>query len=54
MTRAAYHYAIRHVRKNESDIVKQRFADASKVNRSRDFWTEVQRMKSNGSNSFML
>ena len=50
-TRAAYHYAIRHVKKNESDIVKQRIADASMVNRSRDFWTEVQRMKSNGSNS---
>ena len=49
-TRAAYHYTIRHVRKNEAEIVRQRFADALMDNRSRDFWTEVQRLKSNGNN----
>ena len=27
-TRAAYHYAVRYIKKNNSDIVKQRFASA--------------------------
>ena len=44
-TRAAYHYAIRFVRKNEEQIVKQRFADTILANHNRDFWSEVHRMK---------
>ena len=44
-TRAAYHYSIRFVRKNEAAIVKQRFAESVLSSRSRDFWTEVKRMK---------
>ena len=45
-TRAAYHYAIRRVKKNETEIVRERFADMILQNKSRDFWSEVQRMKS--------
>ena len=44
-TRASYHYAIRHVRKCEQQIVNDRFAEAIVGNRSRDFWNEVKRMK---------
>jgi hypothetical protein len=45
-TRAAYHYAVRYVKKNNSDIVRQRFArqrfaSAIVENRNRDFWHEV-------------
>ena len=45
-TRAAYHYAIRRVKKNETEIVREHFADMILQNKSRDFWSEVQRMKS--------
>jgi len=38
-------------KKNEADLVKKRFAEAVVENRSRDFWAEVQRMRSNGGNS---
>jgi len=50
-TRAAYHYAIKFVKRNEAELIKQRFVEAISANHSRDFWTEVNRMKSNGSNS---
>jgi len=45
--RAVYHFAICSIRKNESDIVKMRFANTVVENRSRDFWYEVKQMKSN-------
>jgi hypothetical protein len=41
-TRAAYHYAVRNVKKSSSDIIKQRFASAIVENRNRDFWREVK------------
>jgi len=41
-TRAVYHYAIRYVKRNRSDIIKQRFADAIVEDRNRDFWHEVK------------
>jgi len=44
-TRAAYHYAVRYIKKNNSDIVKQRFASALVENRSRDFWCEVKKVR---------
>ena len=45
-TRAAYHYAIRFLRKNEQELVNERFADSVLRNRTRDFWGEVKRMRS--------
>ena len=50
-TCAAYHYAIKFVKRNKAELIKQRFVEAISANHSRDFWTEVNRMKSNGSNS---
>jgi len=44
-TRAAYHYAIISVRKNEAAIVKQRFANSVLCNRTRNLWNEVHHMK---------
>jgi len=44
-TRAAYHYAVRYIKQNNSDIVKQRFASAIVENRSRDFWREVKKVR---------
>jgi Reverse transcriptase (RNA-dependent DNA polymerase) len=43
-TRAAYHYAVRYIKKNNSDIVRQRFASAIVENRNRDFWHEVKKV----------
>lgn len=43
-TRAAYHYAIRFIKRNNSDIIKQRFASAIVENRSRDFWQELKKV----------
>jgi len=44
-TRAAYHYAVRYIKENNSDIVKQRFASAIVENRSRDFWREMKKVR---------
>jgi len=44
-TRAAYHYPVRYIKQNNSDIVKQRFANAIAENRSRDFWREVKKVR---------
>jgi len=49
-TRAQYHAAIRKARKNEADIVNERFAAALSENRSRDFWKEVKRIRGRSSN----
>jgi len=43
-TRAQYHYAIRRVKRQEADIVKQRFAQAVCSNCSRDLWTEMRKI----------
>jgi hypothetical protein len=43
-TRSAYHYAVRFIKKNISDIVRQRFAIAIVENRNRDFWHEVKKV----------
>ena len=44
-TRLAYHYAIRYVRRKERDIIDERFAETIMQNRTRDFWSEVRRIK---------
>ena len=43
-TRAAYHHAVRKVKKGECDIRKQKFAECVLENRTRDFWTEIKKM----------
>jgi len=43
-TRAAYHYAIRRIEREEDDIVKERFAATVTRDQNRDFWTEVQKI----------
>ena len=48
-TRAEYHYAIRRIKRDENDIIKERFADAFLTNRSRDLWAEVKRIRGGGS-----
>ena len=42
--RAAYHYAVRNIKNNSSDIIKQRFASAIVENRNRDFWRESKKV----------
>ena len=46
-TRASYHYAVRRVKKNEQEIVRQRFAEAALSNNNRDIWSEVRRINGN-------
>jgi Reverse transcriptase (RNA-dependent DNA polymerase) len=43
-TRASYHYAICHVKKNEQEIVRQRFVEAVLCNNNRDLQSEVRRI----------
>ena len=44
-TRAAYHYAIRRIKRDEQEIVKGRFVEAILKNDERDFWSETKRMR---------
>ena len=44
-TRAEYQYAIRRIKRDENDIIKERFADAILTNRSRDLWAEMKRIR---------
>ena len=44
-TRATYHYAIRHAKKQTNVSQANKLADALLRKRSRDFWTEVKRIK---------
>ena len=48
-TRAAYHYAIRQVRRSEDSIVRDRLAQAVLTNKHRDFWREVRKIRANKS-----
>jgi hypothetical protein len=43
-TRAAYHYAVRFIKNNKLDIIKERFASAMLENRGRDFWSEAKKV----------
>ena len=43
-TRAAYLYAIRRIKRDDQDIVKERFAEAVLNDNNRDFWSETKRM----------
>ena len=44
-TRATYHYAIRRARRDENDIVRNRFAQSLINHNDRDFWKEVKKIK---------
>ena len=44
-TRAQYHRSIRQVRRNETDIINEKFAETIIENRGRDLWAEVQRVR---------
>jgi len=43
-TRASYHYAVRCIKNNKLDIIKERFASAILDNRGRDFWLEAKKL----------
>jgi len=45
--RAAYHRVVRHVKRNEQDLINDRFASALLNNKCRDFWSEVKRIRRN-------
>jgi hypothetical protein len=45
-TRAAYHYAIRRLKKDEEHITRERVADTILSDDGRNFWAEVKRMRS--------
>lgn len=46
-TRAAYHYAIRQVKRDEESIVRERVANAMLNDGGRNFWSEIKRMRGN-------
>ena len=48
-TRAAYHYAIRQLEKDENSIVRERVAEAILSDGKRHFWSEIKRIRSNKS-----
>jgi hypothetical protein len=48
-TRASYHYAIRKVKRNEEHIISEKVADALLHNKTRDFWSEIKRIRSSRS-----
>jgi hypothetical protein len=49
-TRAAYHYAISKAKRDEDNIINERLANSILSNNStRDFWSEIKRIRSNRS-----
>ena len=46
-TRAAYHYAIRKVKRDDERLMHERIADSMLNNDTRNFWSEVKRIRSN-------
>lgn len=46
-TRATYHRAVKNVKHNEQDIIRQRFAEAALKSDNRDFWNEVRKLNGN-------
>jgi len=45
-SRAAYHYAIRRIRKNEAETVRDRIAESMLNNKSRNFWSVIKHIRS--------
>ena len=50
-TRAAYHYAVRKVKRDEDNIINERLANSLLNNSNRDFWSEIKRIRSSKSGS---
>jgi hypothetical protein len=48
LTRHIVHYAVRRVKWDERDVVRQRFADSIVTDRSRDFWLELKKYEWEG------
>jgi hypothetical protein len=48
-TRAAYHYSIRKVKRDEDILINERIANSILKNDTRDFWSEIKRIRSNNS-----
>jgi len=44
-THAAYHYAVRDVRRREAAIVQENFVKSIIENRNCDFWSKVRKIK---------
>ena len=47
-TRAAYHYAVRQLRRDENAIIRERMAEALISDPGRSFWAEIKRIRSCG------
>ena len=45
-TRAAYHYAIRQLKRDENSVVRERVAEAIESDGGRNFWSEIKRIRS--------
>ena len=45
VSRARYHYAIRSLKKNSDDVTAIKLAENLVLNKSKDFWQEVRKMK---------
>ena len=43
-TRATYHYAVRYIKRNSQDIIKDRFASTILENRDHDFGVELRKL----------
>ena len=50
-TRAAYHYAIRRLKKDEESITRERIADAILNDEGRNFWSEIKKLRSQKTSS---
>ena len=50
-TRAAYHYAIRQLKKDEDAIIRERVAEAILNDGGRNFWSEIKRIRSHKSST---
>ena len=49
-TKQQYHYAVRRLKRRSDDLIKSRMAEAIVNNKSRDFWSEVKKINSTGTN----
>ena len=46
-TRASYHYAVRHVKRNKEQIIRNRIAQALIDNSNRILWSEIRKIRNN-------
>ena len=53
-TRAAYHYAVRQLRRDENAIIRERMAEALISDPGRSFWAEIKRIRSCGRGIYLF